>query len=306
MSAGTAPGEAMDWNRLRIFQTVAERGSFTRAGDILELSQSAVSRQIAALEKSLGAVLFHRHSRGLLLTEQGEALYRTAREVSAKLAMTEAQIADSRDRPSGPLKITTTVAFASVWLTPRIRTFNNLYPEIKLILLTSDDLLDLSMREADVAIRMIEPTEPDLVRRHLMTVHSYIYAAPDYLARFGPIETADDLARQRLIIYGQGPLTAIVNPDWLIAISGDPGADGRIVLEANNIYCMREAVESGLGIAALPDYVVWGSQRLQRVLPEYQGPPFDAFFTYAEELRYSKRIGVFRDFLLDEVAKWRP
>ena len=138
-----------------------------------------------------------------------------------------------------------------------------------------------------------------------MTVHSYIYAAPDYLARFGPIETADDLARQRLIIYGQGPLTAIVNPDWLIAISGDPGADGRIVLEANNIYCMREAVESGLGIAALPDYVVWGSQRLQRVLPEYQGPPFDAFFTYAEELRYSKRIGVFRDFLLDEVAKWR-
>ena len=182
----------MDWNRLRIFQTVAEHGSFTRAGDILELSQSAVSRQIAALEKSLGAVLFHRHSRGLLLTEQGEALYRTVREVSAKLAMTEAQIADSRDRPSGPLKITTTVAFASVWLTPRIRTFNSLYPEIKITLLTSDDLLDLSMREADVAIRMVEPTEPDLVRRHLMTVHSHIYAAPDYLARFGPIETMDD------------------------------------------------------------------------------------------------------------------
>ena len=161
------------------------------------------------------------------------------------------------------------------------------------------------MREADVAIRMIEPTEPDLVRRHLMTVYSYIYASPDYLARFGPIETVDDLARQRLIIYGQGPLTPIANPDWLIGISGNPTADGRIVLEANNIYCMREAVESGLGIAALPDYVAWGSQRLQRVLPDRQGPPFEAFFTYAEELRYSKRIGVFRDFLLSEVAKWR-
>ena len=295
----------MDWNRLRIFLTVAEHGSFTRAGDILELSQSAVSRQIAALEKSLGAVLFHRHSRGLLLTEQGEALYRTVREVSAKLAMTEAQITDSRDRPRGPLKITTTVAFASAWLTPRIPTFNNLYPEISITLLTSDDLLDLSMREADVAIRMIEPTEPDLVRRHLMTVHSHIYASPDYLAEFGPIETVDDLARQRLIIYGQGPLTPIANPDWLIAISGDPRAEGRIVLEVNNIFCMREAVESSLGIAALPDYAVWGSQRLQRVLPEYQGRPFDAFFTYAEELRYSKRIGVFRDFLLGEVARWR-
>ena len=305
MSAGPAPGDAMDWNRLRIFQTVAEHGSFTRAGDILELSQSAVSRQIAALEKSLGAVLFHRHSRGLLLTEQGEALYRTVREVSAKLAMTEAQIADSRDRPSGPLKITTTVAFASTWLTPRIRAFNTLYPEIKITLLTSDNLLDLAMREADVAIRMIEPTEPDLVRRHLMTVHSYIYAAPDYLARFGPIETVDDLARQRLVVYGQGPLTPIFSPDWLIAISGDPHADGRVVLEVNNVYCMREAVESGLGIAALPDYMVWGSRNLQRVLPEYQGQPYNAFFAYAEELRYSKRIGVFRDFLLDEVAKWR-
>ena len=295
----------MDWNRLRIFQTVAENGSFTRAGDTLDLSQSAVSRQIAALETSLGVVLFHRHSRGLLLTEQGEALYRAAREVSAKLAMTEAQIADSHQRPSGPLTITTTVAFASVWLTPRIRAFHGLYPEIDLTLLTSDSFLDLSMREADVAIRMGEPTEPDLVRRHLMTVHSHIYAAPDYLARFGPIETVDDLARQRLIIYGQGPLTAIANPDWLIAISGDPRADGRIVLKANNMYCMRGAVESGLGIAALPDYVAWGSQRLQRVLPDHQGRPFDAFFTYAEEMRYSKRIGVFRDFLLNEVANWR-
>ena len=295
----------MDWNRLRIFLTVAENGSFTRAGDILELSQSAVSRQIAALEKSLGVALFHRHSRGLLLTEQGEALYRATREVSAKLAMTEAQIVDSRDHPSGPLKITTTLAFGSLWLTPRIRAFHTLYPEITITLLTSDNLLDLSMREADVAIRMKEPTEPDLIRRHLMTVHWHIYASPDYLDRFGPITTADDLTRQRLIIYGQGPLTAIVNPDWLIAITGDPGADGRIVLEANSIHTMRQAAESGLGIAALPDYVAWDSQRLQRVLPDLQGPPFDAFFTYAEELRYSKRIGVFRDFLLNEVANWR-
>ena len=295
----------MDWNRLRILQTVAENGSFTRAGDALDLSQSAVSRQIAALEKSLGVALFHRHSRGLLLTEQGEALYRAVREVSAKLAMTEARIADSRDRPSGPLTVTTTVAFGSVWLTPRIRAFHTLYPEITITLLTSDDLLDLAMREADVAIRMREPTEPDLIRRHLLTVHWHIYASPAYLASLGPIETVDDLVRQRLIIYGQGPLTAIVNPDWLIALSGDPRADGRIVLQANNIYCMRQAAESGLGIAALPDYVVWDSQRLQRVLPELQGPPFNAFFTYAEELRYSKRIGVFRDFLLDEVAKWR-
>ncbi len=295
----------VDWNRLRVLQTVVENGSFTRAADALDLSQSAVSRQIMALEKSLGTVLFHRHSRGLLLTEQGEALYRTAREISAKLAMTEAQIADSRDRPSGPLIVTTTVAFASVWLTPRLRAFHDQYPDIAVTLLVSDDPLDLAMREADVAIRMIEPTELDLVRRHLMTVHSHIYAAPDYLERFGPIDTVEDLSRQRLMVYGQGPLTAILNPDWLIAISGDPRREGRIVLETNDINCLRQAVENGLGIAVLPDYVAGEGSHIRQILRGHPGPSYDAFFAYADELRYSKRIGVFRDFLLGEVANWR-
>jgi DNA-binding transcriptional LysR family regulator len=294
----------MDWNRLRILQAVAESGSFTQAGETLNLSQSAVSRQIAALEKSLGVVLFHRHSRGLLLTEQGEALYRTAREVSAKLAMTEAQLVDSRDRPTGPLVITTTIAFASIWLTPRLRAFHGLYPDIAITLLTSDGPLDLAMREADVAIRMGEPTELDLIRRPLMTVHSHIYASPDYLAEFGPIETVEDLKRQRLIVYGQGPLTTVADPNWLIGVSGGARADGRIVLEANNIYCMLQAVQSGLGIASLPDYVARDSRNARRVLPDQQGPSFEAYFAYAEELRHSKRIGVFRDFLLNEVAKW--
>ena len=99
----------MDWDKLRIFHAVAEAGSFTHAGESLNLSQSAVSRQISALEDSLRVALFHRHARGLILTEQGELLYRTAHEVFGKLAMTEALLTESKDRPSGRLKITTTV-----------------------------------------------------------------------------------------------------------------------------------------------------------------------------------------------------
>ena len=97
----------------------------------------------------------------------------------------------------------------------------------------------------------------------------------------------------------------MADPNWLIGISGGARADGRIVLEANNIYCLLQAVESGLGIAALPDYVARDSRHTRRVLPDQQGPPFEAYFAYAEELRHSKRIAVFRDFLLNEVAKWR-
>ncbi len=294
----------MDWDKLRVFHAVAEAGSFTRAGEILHLSQSAVSRQVAGLEESLSVVLFHRHSRGLILTEQGETLFSTTRDVYAKVAMTEANLSSGRDHPEGPLTISTTNAFGTIWLTPRLKAFHLAYPGIELKLKTSDDALDLAMREADVAVRMGTPTQPDLIQRHLMTVHSHIYAAPGYLAEFGPIETADDLLEQNIIIYGEGPLSAVASPNWLLNRSGEAVARHRVVLEANNIYCILQAVESGLGISALPDYVARDRPTIRQILPELQGPSFDAYLVYAEELRHTKRIAVFRDFLLSEVAAW--
>src|SRR3546814_16574890 len=101
---------ALDWDKLRIFHAVAEAGSLTHAGESLGLSQSAVSRQIGALETQLNATLFHRHARGLILTEQGELLYRTARDIFARLAVTQAMIADTQDKPTGARCVTTTVA----------------------------------------------------------------------------------------------------------------------------------------------------------------------------------------------------
>ncbi|MSO75246.1 MAG: LysR family transcriptional regulator [Alphaproteobacteria bacterium] len=295
----------MDWDKLRIFHAVAEAGSFTSAGKELHMSQSAVSRQIAALEQDLGVALFHRHSRGLIMTEHGETMRETAREVFAKLAMTEAALSETRDRPSGRLTITTTVAFASIWLTPHLREFHRLYPEISLTLLTSDSALDLSMREADVGIRMGAPTEPDLVRRHLMTIHSHIYASPSYLAEAGMPERPTDLARHKLIVYGQGPLISLANPHWMIDLSGASSERSRIVLEANNVYCMLQAVESGLGIATLPDYTVAEHTSLVRIFPDLQGPSFECYFVYAEEMRHSTRLTVFRDYLQKQVARYQ-
>src|SRR5439155_26637946 len=123
-------------------------------------------RQISALEEILSVPLFHRHARGLILTAQDVLLFRTAREVFAKLAMSESLISESKDRPKGPLKITTTVDFGSIWLTPRIREFLDLYPEIQVTLVVDDSQRDLSLREADVGMRMSPPPEPDLIRGH--------------------------------------------------------------------------------------------------------------------------------------------
>ncbi len=295
----------MDWDKLRIFHAVAEAGSFTHAGDTLNLSQSAVSRQIAALEESLATPLFHRHARGLILTEQGEVLFRTVHEVFGKLAMAEAILLDSKDRPRGELKVTATMAFGSVWMAPRIREFLDLYPDINVVLLLRDDEVDLSMREADIAIRMRKPVQPDLVYRKLMTFHYHIYASPQYVKRAGTPKTLEDLDQHQLISYGDEAPPPLRDVNWLLEV-GRTGAPRRTpIMQVNNAYAIMRAVESGLGIASIPDYIADGNGRLVRILEDVEVPAREAYFVYPEELRNSKRINVFRDFLLRKVADWQ-
>jgi DNA-binding transcriptional LysR family regulator len=295
----------MDWDKLRVFHAVAEAGSFTHAGDSLNLSQSAVSRQISGLEESLQVPLFHRHARGLILTEQGELLYRTARDVFAKLSMTEAMLSESKDRPKGPLKVTTTVAFGSAWLTPRIKEFLELYPEITLSLLVDDGELDLSMREADVAIRMSPPRQPDLVQRHLMTVRSYAFASPEYLKKHGSPARPEDLDDHKIIIYGDDARPPTNSVNWLMEAGTKPGTERRPILKVNNVNGIYRAVQSGLGIGSIPNFMLPETSELVRVLPELSGPTVESYFVYPEELRPSKRIAVFRDFLIRKVAEAR-
>ena len=292
----------MDWDKLRIFHAVADAGSFTSAGKGLNLSQSAVSRQISTLEESLQVKLFHRHARGLKLTEQGDRLFRTAHEVYGKLAMAEARIAESRERPQGLLKITTTVAFGSIWLTSRIKDFVGLYPDIEVSLVLADSELDLSMREADAAIRMTPPRQPDLVQRHLMTMYYHVYAAPGYLKEKGMPKTAEDLDNHQLVVYGEDATPPIDNLNWLLEVGVKDGGPRKPILRVNSIYGIFRAVQSGLGIAALPDYMSREAGNLVEVLPEIEGPSIDVYFVYPEELRKNKRIGVLRDYLVDKLA----
>ncbi len=294
---------SMDWDKLRIFHAVAEAGSFTHAGEMLNLSQSAVSRQISALESSLKVPLFHRHARGLILTEQGELLYRTTHEVFGKLAMTAAQLAESKDRPRGPLKITTTVAFGSTWLAPRMREFMEVYPEIDVSLLLSDRDVDLTMLEADVAVRLAPPRQADLIQRHLLTVHIKVYAAPSYVKKHGMPTTVEELDEHRIIVYGEDTRPPVPDVNWLLRVGNESGKLRRPAMTVNNVYAIMRAVQSGAGLGALPEFMGHGQNDLVQVLTELEGPQLDAYFVYPEELKASKRIHVFRDFLLRKVAE---
>jgi len=292
----------LDWDKLRVFHAVAEAGSFTHAGETLNLSQSAVSRQIQGLEEALSAPLFHRHARGLILTEQGETLNRTVREVFAKLAMTEALLTESRERAAGRLKVTTATGFGALWLAPRLNRFIERHPDVTVTLLLDDTELDLAMREADVAIRMHPPRQPDLIQRHIATFGWKVVGSADYIERAGTPKRAEDLDGHRLVIYGDyRPPVEDIN--WLTEAGRRAGSPRRAVVEVNSLPAMLRAVRSGLGIAALPDYMDDDLAELVTVLPELKTPRIEAYFVYPEEMRNSKRVAVFRDFLVAELAK---
>lgn len=293
----------MDWDKLRIFHAVADAGSFTHAGHELALSQSAVSRQISALEMDLNVPLFHRHARGLILTEQGEVLYRTAHEVFTKLAAAKTRLMDSKEKPSGELRITTTVGLGSVWLTPRIKEFTELYPQISVTLMLEDRELDLSMREADVAIRLRRPTQPDLIQRKLFTVHHHIYGSLEYVKKYGIPKSVEDLDKHKILTFGQAPgyLTTI---NWLELAGRSDDNPRPVALRVNNAYGLRRAVQAGVGIASLADYIVASDSNLVQIDLPLEAPQFDTYFVYPEELKETKRITVFRDFIVSKAKEW--
>lgn len=296
----------MDWDKLRIFHAAAQAGSFTHAGDTLHMSQSAVSRQVSALEQDLGVPLFHRHARGLLLTEQGELLYRTAGDVLMKLEAVQSSMADSKEKPSGTLRVTTTVGLGSTWLTSRISNFIDLYPDVDLQLIFDDEELDLGMRQADVAIRLRQPTQPDLIQRKLFTVHLHVYASPDYIQRFGSPSSIEDIDNHRVITFGEQAPAYLRAMNWLDTAGRTASNPRRSVLKVNNIMAIKRAVQTGAGIAILPDYIIDGGRNLVPILVDQEDkvPSFDTYFVYPSELKNTARVTAFREFLLKNAQNW--
>jgi DNA-binding transcriptional LysR family regulator len=161
------------------------------------------------------------------------------------------------------------------------------------------------MRDADIAIRLAKPTQPDLVSRYLLTIHYHVYASPAYLREWGTPRALEDLEHHRLVVYGEGPLANVIDTNWLIAKLAEVRRPRRPALVVNSGFGLLRAVESGMGIASLPDYFVEDTTRVTRILTELTAPQVDAYFVYPEDLRSSKRIAVFRDFLLEKVAQSR-
>ena len=295
---------ALDWDKLRVFHAAAEAGSFTHAAEALRLSQSAISRQVSALEQDVGAALFHRHARGLVLTEQGEILYKTAHEVLMKLESVRLRLTEAKDRPSGPLRVTTTVGLGSSWLTERVQEFLDLYPEIQLQLLLANEELDLTLRQADCAIRLRQPQQPDLIQRKLFTVHFHLFAAPAYVNKHGKPASVADLDKHRIVTFGEPVPAHLSDMNWLEAAGRPEGSKRVATLQINNIMSIKAAVQRGAGIAMLPDYMVEKDAGLVQIMPETEVPSFDTYFVYPDAMKNQAKLHVFRDFLIAKARSW--
>jgi len=289
---------SMDWDKLRIFHAVAEAGSFTAAGDSLNLNQSSVSRQISSLEDSLDVVLFHRHPRGLVLTEQGEILKNAVSDIFSKLSLIEGQLADTKDLAEGPLTITVSDFIGSTWLAPKLREFHSAYPAIQLTILFEDRILNLGMREADAALRLKESKQVDIVQRHLTEVHFHMCASREYLDYHGRPQRAEDLKDHCLIGFPQDTYAPFEEPNWLFDFAKVDVEHHYNLLMMNSMYAIHKAVKTGAGIAVLPDYLIHERHDLEMIMPDIERPTVDMYFVYAEERRNSKRIAALREFLL--------
>ena len=292
----------MDWDKLKIFHAVTQAGSFTKAGEVLNLSQSAISRQIQSLEYELKCSLFQRHARGLSLTENGETLYKTANEVISKIKEVETDLTERKDKPSGKLVVTTVVGFGGIWLTPRIKEFWDKNPDIEVELIVTNDELDLSTREADVAIWMRPPKQLNYIQKKLVDINYHVYASSKYISQHGVPKSPKDLDNHNLITYGKGTPSPLSEKEWILKLGTKQKR--KSIMKVNNIYSLMLAVDAGAGLAALPDYMVGENKNLVRVLPQHNGPKYEAHFVYPQSLKNVARVKAFRDFIFNKVAEW--
>tara|TARA_B100000029_G_scaffold129667_1_gene123166 strand:+ start:2494 stop:3381 length:888 start_codon:yes stop_codon:yes gene_type:complete len=293
----------MDWNKLKTFYEVAVNKNISKASVKLNISQSAISRQIQDLEFDLKTLLFIRHQKGVRLTEQGENLFNAVNNINFSIADFEKKLIDKKTKPTGKLTINTTVGFGSTWLTPRINKFANQYPDIDISILISDEEVDLTKRIADIAVRVKKPTQANLIFKRFVNFHNHIYASSDYLQKNGIPRNTNDLDKHNLICFGSGLPSPISNIDWILKVGKNKGK--RIPkFRVNSIYGISLAVENGSGLASIPDYMVADKPHLVRVLPNLEGPSYQTYFVYTEEFKNDRRLEVFRDFLYNEARDW--
>lgn len=284
----------MDWSVVRDFLAVVETGSLSAAARKLRVSQPTLSRRIADLEEKLGATLFLRTPKGLLMTETGEGILADAREMEAS-AMAIARRADAgRDALEGTVRVSCTEGLGTKWLPSHLKAFHDKYPRLRVEILIDNRAVNLVRREADIALRLFRPEQPDLIARKLGGLSLGMYGSQSYLAEHGTPEKIGDLKSHIHVGFDES-LTG--RPD-IQTLEKMFKAD-RIVHRSNSFIGQYEAARAGIGLAMVDCFLADSDPGLQRVLPEKLYHMMEVWLVTHAEVSRSARIRV----LFDHIAE---
>ena len=290
---------------MRVFTRVAERGSFGRAADELDISRAAASTHVAALEKHLGVRLLNRTTRKVSLTAEGADYLRRCRRILDEIHDSEETLRESRSKPQGLLRVDVPVAFGRYLLLPALPEFTRRYPAIDLDIRLNDRIVDLVAERVDVAVRVGPLQQSGLVARRVAQINIVTCAAPTYLADHGEPQTPDDLREHRLLALtppGGG------SPEWTFPA---PYTARRLKLHFSMLFNAAEApivaAAAGLGITHTADllvaeYVARGE--LQLILEKFVQPGPPVSLVYPSAGHQAAKVRVFSDFAADLMRRW--
>lgn len=289
---------------MQVFCKVIEVGSFAGAAERLDLSTSAVSRQIAQLENLLNARLLNRTTRRLSLTENGRAYYERCQQLLADLAETEEMVSTHTANPRGTLRLTAPISFGATHLAPALGEFARGYPDMQFDIVLADRLVDLVEEGIDLAIRIGTLGSQNLVARRIGSTRSLLCASPDYIARRGAPSTPEDLASHDCLIYAYAA-------DPYLWRFERPGEAERLVrvqgsIHANNGTVLGEMAAAGLGITRAPDFILGPlvkEGRLQPLLPDWPAIALPISAVYPSRKHLSAKVRSFVEFLEQWLAK---
>ena len=275
----------MQWDDVRVFLAVQRRGSHQGAARLLAVDATTVSRRLSALERSLAARLFLRTPERLELTSAGKRLLLHAEKMEAEALAGERALAAADERLEGSLRVTAADGFVQYLLLPALAEFRREHPQLTVHLVSESRLLDLSRREADVAVRLVRPREPALIARRLGELKMLLFASRDYLARRGTPRALSALAAHDWVGFDSS-LDASPHVTWLRKIVAEP----RYVLRVNSTTAQVRACAEGLGVALLPSYVAAREPNLVQLLPRRVGPCREMWGVTHVDLRANARV----------------
>lgn len=288
---------SFDWNQARAFLATAEEGSLSAAARALGQTQPTLSRQVAALEKNLGVTLFERVGRSLSLTQSGLELLDHVRAMGEAASHVSLTASGQSQSIEGEVCITASDIMATYLLPPVIQRLRDVAPGIEIEVVASNSVSDLQRREADIAIRHMQPEQPDLIARRLSDSTAHLYAARSYLDRHGRPTSVAALNQAAFIGIGQTDQLITILNEWGLSLRTTNFA----VSTASGVVAW-EFAKQGLGICVMADDVASLGQNMEIVLPEHEPFKFPVWLATHRELHTSRRIRLVFDFLADALS----